>query len=83
MILEPALCLLTVAKLILTGAPAFTFSLPVLPVSPLSQADMLSFPKGGCSGRNDPVFSLSLLLMRSIRTRTWGEKLTAEILKEV
>lgn len=43
-----------------TWASAFTFSLAV---SPLSHADMLSFPKGDWSGRKGPVFSLSLLLM--------------------
>lgn len=52
-----------------TGAPEFTFSLRV---SPLSHADMLSFPKGDWSGRKGPVFSLSLLLMRW--TQAWRKK---------
>lgn len=42
----------------------FTLSLPLLMMLSLSQADKLSFPKGGSIGRNPPGPFLSLLLIR-------------------
>lgn len=67
-------CQVTVAlnssRVAVTGAAVFTFSLAV---SPRSQADMLSFPKGDWSGRRGPVFPLCLLSRRWTQTQTRRE----------